>query len=203
MSQPPTTGKPPACFANNTAQVPVPSLGGSFTAQDLLNLANSLILNNTKEPMNYPICGCNPAYPVARNAFLGDAVCVTESEQMQAASDYKNALAMGSASTYSTSYTAPPVSPYTVQIPYGICRPEIITSVEQVYRQAYMGDYVCVSLSQWAQVAADNAAFPTRVQFCPGAPLPPQFPPLPVLPGLPLPGFPLPGPPGPLLGPGD
>ncbi len=188
MSQPPIKGKPPKCHENITA-----------TAQDLLDLASWAILNYTQEPVTYPKCGCPPAYPVPRNAFLGDAVCVTQTEQTQAATDNNIALKPPGMSNYSTDYTAPPVPPYTEltqSIPYGICRSSIITTANLFYRQAYMGDYVCVSLNQLTQVADDNAAFPARVQLC--SPPPQRFPPpwfvLPVVvegPITPAPGVPV------------
>jgi hypothetical protein len=193
-----------SCYTPMTQIVTAPD-GKMYTAQQLLEWASYEILHTTQEPVTYRICPCNPNYPVPRNAFLGDAVCVTKTEQMQANSDLMNALNPPSTSTYSTDYTAPPVSPYTAptqSIPYGVCESKKPLFESLVYRQAYMGDYVCVSLSQQTQVANDNAAFPTRLQFCPGVvPLPRQFPPLPGLPGLPQPGFPLPVPPGPLIAP--
>jgi hypothetical protein len=88
-------------------------------------------------------------------AFKGDVVCVSSSQQMQAASDNAAATSpMPSVNTYALNYTDTSLPPPPV--PYGVCKGFL------VYRQAYMGDYVCVTTSTASQVAADNAAFPMR-----------------------------------------
>jgi hypothetical protein len=55
-------------------------------------------------------------------------------------------------------------------VPYGVC--------PLMYRQAYMGDYVCVTAAERTQVDADNAAFTSRrsIVGCPPTPGGPIFP---------------------------
>jgi hypothetical protein len=122
-----------------------------MTAQDLLNLASSQILGSTVEAVTLPPRSC-PLYCVPRGAFPGDPVCVSSTERSEVLTD--NAAA---ASSYATNYTRTTIVP---NVPYGVCKSSL------QYRQAYMGDYVCVSPLQAGQVMADNIANANRSQSC-------------------------------------
>jgi hypothetical protein len=113
----------------------------SMTAQDLLNLASHQ-LASTVEAVSVPPPSC-PAGTVLRGAFPGDPVCVSLTSHLWTYDD--NAA---TAIDYATSYTVTTIVP---NIPYGICK------IPLQYRQAYMGDYVCVSAQHACQAAADNA----------------------------------------------
>jgi hypothetical protein len=153
MKQPPSTTGTLACQVAMTATVVHD--GKNMTAQDLLTLASSQMAS-TVEAVTVPAPSC-PAYYVPRAAFVGDPVCVTPAAQAQAVAD--NAAA---ASNYATNYTSTTIVP---NVPYGICKTPL------QYRQAYMGDYVCVSATHACQVAADNAASMGQRVSC--APPPP------------------------------
>ena len=177
-------GPPPGCPVENMSSLTVyaSSLGGNQTAQQLLNIASYLILSQTAEPVTYPSICCPSPY-VPRGAFQGDPVCVTQKEANQVTTDNNNAAAGASYSsnytdkTFYNGYTPVPSVPNGI-VPYGTCKSGF------QYRQAYMGDYVCVSSGQASQVIADNAAFEgRRLIFCPAPPQPPFPLPLP----LPLP----------------
>jgi len=177
-------GPPPGCPVENMSSLTVyaSSLGGNQTAQQLLNIASYLILSQTAEPVTYPSICCPSPY-VPRGAFQGDPVCVTQKEANQVTTDNNNAAAGTSYSsnytdkTFYNGYTPVPSVPNGI-VPYGTCKSGF------QYRQAYMGDYVCVSSGQASQVIADNAAFEgRRLIFCPAPPQPPFPLPLP----LPLP----------------
>jgi hypothetical protein len=152
MTQPPPKSGKLGCQVAMTATVPHDFK--SMTAQDLLNLASSQILGSTVEAVTLPPC-C-PRYYVPRGAFVGDLVCVSSSEHTQVLAD--NAAA---ASSYATNYTQTAIVP---NVPYGICKSSL------QYRQAYMGDYACVSAAQASQVMADNAAYAGRLQVCASPP---------------------------------
>jgi hypothetical protein len=150
-------GPPPGCTVNTMMpKIPIPSppyyLGTNLTAQDLLNIASTAILTQTTEPVTLGPLGCATGVP--RGAFKGDVVCVSSSQQTQAAKDNAAATSpIPSVNTYASNYTDKSLSPL---VPYGVCKGSF------VYRQAYMGDYVCVTTSTASQVAADNAAFLLR-----------------------------------------
>jgi hypothetical protein len=154
MSQPPPKGKL-GCQVTMTATVVHDSK--NMTAQDLLNLASQQILGSTEEAVILPP-PCCPAFYVPRGAFQGDSVCVLSSERSQVLAD--NAAA---AANYATNYTSTTIVP---NVPYGICK------LSLQYRQAYMGDYVCVSSTQANQVMLDNAAAATRSKSCTPPPPP-------------------------------
>ncbi len=156
MTQPPPKSGKLGCQVTMTATVPHDFK--SMTAQDLLNLASSQILGSTVEAVTLPPC-C-PRYYVPRGAFPGDLVCVSSSEHSQVLAD--NAAA---ASHYATNYTQTAIVP---NVPYGICKSSL------QYRQAYMGDYVCVSSAQASQVMADNAAYAGRLEVCTSPPQRPR-----------------------------
>jgi hypothetical protein len=113
---------------------------------------------------------------VPRGAFQADPVCVTDKQASQVITD-NNAAAAGT--TYSANYTDSsfytgstfvPSIPNGV-VPYGICFPSTRSLGREVYRQAYMGDYVCVSAEEANQVRKDNAKFLSRREvFCPAPP---------------------------------
>jgi hypothetical protein len=176
--------------------VPTPLLGSKLTAKKLLEIASELILTQTAEPITYPVTYCpdttNPPY-VARGAFQGDPVCVTNNTKIMTIVDdqfdqvAKDNLAAYMGTSYSSNYTdysyytslVPTPNPSIPNniVPYGVCAPYLF--VPQVFRQAYMGDYVCVSQAEAAQVASDNAAFLTRRLVCFACPSVVPRPPLP------------------------
>jgi hypothetical protein len=128
MSAPATKGgPPPGCT------------GGEKPVQQLLNTASKQILEVTAEAVTLPPPNCF----VARGAFPGDPVCVSLAEHSQVLAE--NAAA---ASNFATNYTNTEIVP---NVPYGICT----TGLQ--YRQANMGDYVCVTSTQARQVVCENA----------------------------------------------
>jgi hypothetical protein len=173
---------PPGCTVVTkmpTVNTHVPFLGmaGFATALDLLTAANDTILNLTAEQVALPTCGCSEGF-FPRGAFLGDPVCVTQMQRNQVKMD-NTAAQSGSSYVSGYNYTvAPPLPPYTAPIPYGVCKTPgplssfgTIFGFPLVYRQAYMGDYVCVTGSpipdnEAQQVANDNASYPSNVQSC-------------------------------------
>jgi hypothetical protein len=192
-------GPPPGCVVETSmpiVTVPTPLLGSKLTAKKLLEIASELILTQTAEPITYPVTYCpnttNPPY-VARGAFQGDPVCVTNNTKIMTIVDdqfdqvAKDNLAAYMGTSYSSNYTdysyytslvptPNPSIPNSI-VPYGVCAPYLF--VPQVFRQAYMGDYVCVSQAEAAQVASDNAAFLTRRLVCFACPSVVPRPPLP------------------------
>jgi hypothetical protein len=162
LFQPPkSNGTPPGCTPQNMKKHTTPFMGMNATAEDLLGFANYSILLDTAEAVALPPTCCTAEYPFPRNAFMGDPVCVTQDELNEVASDTAAAP-----SSYSYNYTAPPVSPYTMSIPYGICFPSTRSLEFNVYRQAYMGDYVCVPSSHASHIQNQNANLSSRVQAC-------------------------------------
>jgi len=168
-------GPPPGCMPEVMHSHTVTWLGSKQTAQHLLNIASELILTQTAEPVTYPSICCPSPY-VPRGAFQADPVCVTDKQASQVITD-NNAAAAGT--TYSANYTDSsfytgstfvPSIPNGV-VPYGICFPSTRSLGREVYRQAYMGDYVCVSAEEANQVRKDNAKFLSRREvFCPAPP---------------------------------
>jgi hypothetical protein len=168
-------GPPPGCMPEVMHSHTVTWLGSKQTAQHLLNIASELILTQTAEPVTYPSICCPSPY-VPRGAFQADPVCVTDEQASQVITD-NNAAAAGT--TYSANYTDSsfytgstfvPSIPNGV-VPYGICFPSTRSLGREVYRQAYMGDYVCVSAEEANQVRKDNAKFLSRREvFCPAPP---------------------------------
>jgi hypothetical protein len=139
MAQSATTAGTLTCQVAMTASVVHDSK--NMTAQDLLNLASHQ-LGSTVEAVSVPPPSC-PASMVLRGAFPGDPVCVSLTSHLFTYDDnYATAI------DYATNYTVTTIVP---NIPYGICK------IPLQYRQAYMGDYVCVSVQHACQAAADNA----------------------------------------------
>ncbi len=184
MTAPAKPGDPPAgCPAAypSSPAVSAPLLGANLTAQRLLNIASELILTQTAEPVTYPAICC-PAPYLPRGAFQGDPVCVDPGQASQVVTD-NNAAAAGTSyafkytdSSYYTSLKPTPVPgiPNGI-VPYGICFSSTRSLGPNVYRQAYMGDYVCVSAVEANQVRKDNAEFLSRREvFCPAPPRLPQ-----------------------------
>jgi hypothetical protein len=147
MSAPPNTSGCAVSMASHTTLVN----GKLVTAQDLLNTASGYI---PTRPVTLPLfgysfptppgpwhCQCYGGYG-PRRAFKGDDVCVTPAQQGQAVSDNDPATIT---SRYKTKAS-------DLGISYGTCKSGY------VWRQAYMGDYVCVTPATQKQVAADNAA---------------------------------------------
>jgi hypothetical protein len=172
-------GPPPGCKVEDMSSLTVSGLGSNMTAQQLLNVASYLILTQTAEPVTYPaICCPSPYQP--RGAFQGDPVCV---KQAQANQVIKDNAAAAAGTTYAINYTDSsfytgstfyPSIPNGI-VPYGVCFPTTRSLGGNVYRQAYMGDYVCVSAEEANQVRKDNAQFEYRREvFCPAPPNLPQ-----------------------------
>ncbi len=147
-SMPPNTSKCTVAMASHTTTVN----GKNLTAQQMLQTAAGYM---PTEPIAAPLFAYSPPNPAAdtywqcqclsgygpRQAFQGDDVCVTPAQQSQAATDNNPTTIKSRYKTNATDGVA-----------YGVCKSPC------VWRQAYMGDYVCVSASVRAQVAADNAA---------------------------------------------
>jgi hypothetical protein len=147
-------GLPSGCMR---ATIPsIPFMGTTADADHLFGLANYTILLNTAELVTLPPTCCPANYPYPRNAFYNDPVCVTSSELSQVTNDTNAA-----ASSYipGQNYTAVPA------VPYGACP-------GTPYRQASMGDYVCVPQSHATNIATQNAQLSMRVQACPVVPTP-------------------------------
>jgi hypothetical protein len=132
-----------------------------YTAQQLLALASTYI--PTTIPVAQPLFGyniCNNMMPVclggvSRGAFEGDLVCVSKSDQADAQSETSAGESTSSTKNhYAKNANATDYS-YSSKfiIPYGTCD----TSMGFAWRQAYMGDYVCVTLGEQGTVANDNA----------------------------------------------
>jgi hypothetical protein len=160
MSAPANTSGCAVSMASHTTLVN----GKLVTAQDLLNTASGYI---PTRPVTLPLfgysfptppgpwlCRCNSGYGL-RQAFQGDDVCVDPAQQAQAVSDNK-------AATIKSRYK---INASDLGISYGTC------IKGYVWRQAYMGDYVCVTRATQKQVAADNAA--RRYQCTRLGPVPP------------------------------
>jgi hypothetical protein len=152
------------CYAKQPQPMPTVKIGSTtYNAQGLLNLASGQILT----PVALPLFGynkCKDKVPTCkgtyqpRGAFDGDLVCVSKSDENAAKSETKD----GTSSTpsknhYSKNATYYPIKPV---VPYGVC------DGSHVWRQAYMGDYVCVSLMQHHTVAEDNTGAAKNVE-CP------------------------------------
>jgi hypothetical protein len=124
------------------APSPVATPGGSFTAEQLLQTASAGILKRTTIPIVLPGGTCKAPYEF-RNGFQGDNVCVTAAHKTDFHKETLN---------YAANYMS--MSNYTMTShgpPYGVCKPGY------VYRQAFLGDYVCVTTTQANDVATDNA----------------------------------------------
>jgi hypothetical protein len=158
---------PPGCAAQTnmpTFYVPPGNgvSGGQMTAKQMLTLANHIIHKFTSLPASgLPVGHCIDKSLVPRGAFQGDPVCVTQKEANDVTTDNNNAAAgktylSSSNFTDKTFYNGDifvPNVPNNI-VPYGICASGL------QYRQAYMGDYVCVTKTQAKQVKADNEEGP-------------------------------------------
>ncbi len=179
MTAPP---KPLPCAVPPTATATTAVNGQYMTAQKLLETTSGYIIESA--PWNFPLFGypcppspvgalspvCNSGF-VPRGAFNGDAVCVAPQHQTDASNDNTNAL-----SNFAENQSYPKTSP---EFLYGTC------IANYYWRQAYMGDYVCVSKSEQGQVAMDNAARSFTCAPPPPPPPPPHVPPRPGCGGLP------------------
>jgi hypothetical protein len=138
------------------------TVGGThMTAQQLLDNASGQILGTrtgagTAEPVTLPPTCCVRG-TVPRNAFVGDEVCVAAGERNDVAMDNQAAASRYAANSNYTNYSLPT----SAQVPYGVCQ------TGSYWRQSYMGDYVCVSLSQQKQVAHDNSQARITRPACP------------------------------------
>lgn len=128
------------------AGMPTVQLGSSFyNAQGLLQLAGEKIpttpvalpLFGYNDPSKNKVCKCQSPY-VERGAFVGDDVCVSKKDkgQAEAENDTPNFA----------------INETKDNIPYGPCLLGLL------WRQAHMGDYVCVTTTQFDQIAAENIA---------------------------------------------
>jgi hypothetical protein len=151
MNTPPSMASSLSCHTA-VKDMPTWPLSNGMTAQKMLTTANQQIYLQTAEYVIVPpVCSC-PLY-VPRGAFKGDNVCVVKTEASQAQSDTRNY-------SYAIDYTNYDLAK-SLQVPYGTC------GAGYVWRQAYLGDYVCVSSSQATLVASDNAQFASRNATCP------------------------------------
>jgi hypothetical protein len=171
-----------AKFVSPSLMPTVPFNGTNYTAQGLLSLAAANI--PTTKPVALPlfgynngsnqVCGCKSPTYTQRGAFDGDFVCVeagptgqaTITQNENAAAQVPPPPAPAPLPPYypllnanGTNYT--PINPPVV--PYGICQ------AGYGWRQAHMGDYVCVSLTEQMQVASDNVMAASRIE-CPAPP---------------------------------
>jgi hypothetical protein len=177
FKQPANGGPPPGC--KRASMHKIPFMGMSVDADYLLEYANYSMLLYTAELAALPApCGCS-GDSVQRGAFPGDPVCVTKMQQNQVTTDNTNANG-SSTGTYSSDYTIPPPKPIrgpslVPPVYYGVCKMSRSPLYSQVYRQAYMGDYVCVTSGNGTipgeaqQVASDNASYPSNVVFAPSS----------------------------------
>jgi hypothetical protein len=139
-------------YAAGATATTTKTVGGThMTAQHLLDNASGQILGSkagpgTAEPVTLPPACCVGG-TVSRNAFVGDDVCVTAGERNRALAENNEAASRYAASSNYTNNSLP----VSAQVPYGVCQ------TGSYWRQSYMGDYVCVSLSQQKQVAHDNS----------------------------------------------
>jgi hypothetical protein len=124
----------------------VPLGGVSYNAQGLLKLAGKYIPmpQTALLPLfgydfcSNNVCGCYIPY-AQRGAFGGDDVCVSTLDQSDAATE-------NVPENYIPNYS----NNETISVPYGPCAKGL------VWRQAHMGDYVCVTMPQATAVAGDN-----------------------------------------------
>lgn len=159
MNTPPAMASSLSCHAPQDARTTNPVNGKTRTAQGLLDAANQQIGLQTAEPAIVPpTCSC-PLY-VPRGAFKGDNVCTVSNEAATAQGDTSNALASGTGYASYADYTNRSLAA-NLWVPYGSC------GAGKVWRQAYLGDYVCVSSSQQSVIASDNALFASRIASCP------------------------------------
>jgi len=154
------TSNPKAICSTYTSPSTMPTVllpvGGGFflktTAQGLLQFAGEHIpttpvvlpLFGYNSPSMNTVCGCQAGY-VQRGAFKGDDVCVPAPP----APDQSAALTENEKKVYVPNFAQ---NESKDNIPYGPCLLGLL------WRQAYMGDYVCVTASQFTQIAADNLA---------------------------------------------
>jgi hypothetical protein len=92
------------------------------------------------DPSKSKVCKCKSPY-VERGAFVGDDVCVSKGAQRgaQGENDLENFA----------------INETKDNIPYGPCS---LSPPGFRWRQAYMGDYVCVTAKQFNAIAAENIA---------------------------------------------
>jgi hypothetical protein len=119
-----------------------------LNAQGLLQLAGDYIPTTSPAPLplfgyNDPsqnkVCKCQSPY-VERGAFAGDNVCVSKKEKDEAEKEKDNDT---------TNFA---INESKDNIPYGPCLLGLL------WRQAHMGDYVCVTAKQFNNTAAENMA---------------------------------------------
>jgi len=148
--------------------------GRTATAQDILVFASKNIpttpvtnadlywYNKCKNKNQIPYCEKGSYYH--RDAFEEDLPCVSASQQNAAIQETNNGLSKNpKLNNYSTNTTDYSVHPYYYQpVPYGRC------AANYVWRQSYMGDYVCVTQQDQAQILDQNAGIVSGVGItCP------------------------------------
>jgi hypothetical protein len=101
----------------------------------------ALPLFGYNDPSKNKVCKCQSP-SVERGAFVGDNVCVSKKEQNQAEAE-------NDTPNFSIDETKD-------KIPYGPCSMSPLPGF--LWRQAYMGDYVCVTAKQFNGIAAQNIA---------------------------------------------
>jgi hypothetical protein len=137
---------PPLTCQTPLKSMPTIQLGGVlYNAKELLKLAGENIPMPQRawlplfgyDLCSNNVCGCYPY--TQRGAFDGDDVCVSTADQKQAA---KENLPLNYGPNYSNNET--------ISVPYGPC------NVGFFWRQAHMGDYVCVTTPEATVVGDDN-----------------------------------------------
>jgi hypothetical protein len=135
-----------------------------YTAHNLLVLASKNIpttpvtfatlywYNQCKNQNGIPSCQTESGY-YHRGSSEVDLVCVTSSEQKAAIQETVNALSTSQKlNHYATNATDHSVHPYYFRaVPYGLCE------AGYVWRQSFMGDYVCVLPQEQEQILDENS----------------------------------------------
>jgi hypothetical protein len=143
----PPAKMPVVIVQNGTGPYPFLALN----AQGLLKLAGANIpttspvplpLFGYNDPRKNKVCKCSPSY-FERGAFVGDDVCVSKKDKDDAEAENDNAK---------PNFAIPETRD---NIPYGPCS---LSAPGYQWRQAYMGDYVCVTAKQFKRIAAENIA---------------------------------------------
>jgi len=133
----PPAGMPKACITplecKANAQLILATAGANIPTTPV-----ALPLFGYNDPSKNAVCGCAAPYE-ARNAFVGDDVCVKKKAEERAATENADAT-----SNFALDESRDGIS-------YGACAAGLSP------RQAYMGDYVCVTTKELDKIAAENA----------------------------------------------
>jgi hypothetical protein len=160
--------KSESCVPVQQRDMPQVKIGATeYTAQGLLVLAGKNIpttklafplfwYNKCKNQTRMPYCDWEHGY-YQRGAVINDSVCVTGTQQNAAVKETLNGKSMKQTlNHYSTNATDHSVAqlPYNLYVvPYGVCE------AGYIWRQAYMGDYVCVTPQEQEQILNENQDF--------------------------------------------